>query len=355
MIIDDVFDWLELTDKNRQNVGIAGRFRIATDTGLKRDENQDRAAVLHVATRLNSFWCACLCDGMGGMADGAAAASLSIATFFSTLISSRRLQPEHRLHVATQEANRSVSKQYPGGGATLSAICFEADRIYTVNVGDSRIFSLHSDGRLERLTVDDTMAETYGADGDGLLQHIGMKSGLLPHIERIEGNSSRFLITSDGAHIVGEEMLRSISRHALDGEKFGDRVLDLANWIGGVDNATIILVDPSRSSPSTQTKLAPDVSIWTTNGRLKIAWVPNSNPDDVPQELHGDSQSQVRSPVIEPQTARIAKKDATTQNNDRSDKQVRPNDDGANSRKPRKQKRKKEQIEIGFSDEGDSE
>ena len=61
-------------------------FSLNSNIGLRRDENQDRTAALYVnsgGVSENSFYCFVLCDGMGGMKDGALAASLSIAHFLS--------------------------------------------------------------------------------------------------------------------------------------------------------------------------------------------------------------------------------------------------------------------------------
>ena len=53
---------------------------MASDIGLVRSENQDRAAILRIQlTEGRSSVVVVLCDGMGGMSDGAECASLAIA------------------------------------------------------------------------------------------------------------------------------------------------------------------------------------------------------------------------------------------------------------------------------------
>jgi serine/threonine protein phosphatase PrpC len=76
---------------------------------------------------------------MGGMKDGARAASVAVASFLSSLVSNRRIEPMERLQIAARDANAEVGKLVAGGGATLSALLFEDEATFTVNVGDSRI------------------------------------------------------------------------------------------------------------------------------------------------------------------------------------------------------------------------
>ncbi|MDK4706358.1 protein phosphatase 2C domain-containing protein [Rhizobium sp. CNPSo 4062] len=350
MIIHDIFDWLYTQDQQRASKEVDGLFFVASDIGSTRKENQDRVAVLRVASKAANFWCACLCDGMGGMANGRQAASFAISAFFASLISNRREPTEARLERAVRAANAMVVSEVPGGGSTLSALCLEAGSVFTLNVGDSRIFRMHRDGKLERLTTDDTMEEAYGSEGRGLLQFIGMKSGMLPHIKRVTGIDGQFFITSDGAHLVGDATLRDLRQNSRDRAVFSDRVLELSNWLGGVDNATIVATDWLQPEDTYASSQASDVSVWSTNGRLKLTWTTPPQADGIAQENDRERSP----PEAEPRPQQADK--PATPSHTAQNQPVKPGEklsDGQKSPTPkrRSRKQKKEQIEIGFSEE----
>ncbi|MBX5231627.1 hypothetical protein HJC02_04880 [Rhizobium sp. NLR4a] len=350
MIIHDIFDWLNTQDQQRASQEINGLFYIASDVGSTRKENQDRVAVLRVASKATNFWCACLCDGMGGMANGRQAASLALSAFFASFISNRRQPTEARLELAVRAANELVASEVPGGGSTLSALCLEGGSVFTLNVGDSRIFRMTRDGKLERLTTDDTMEEAYGSEGRGLLQYIGMKSGMLPHIKRLAGIEGQFFITSDGAHLVGDATLRALRLNSIDRAMFSDRVLQLSNWLGGIDNATIVATDWLQSQDASPSSLGSDVSVWSTNGRLKLTWTTPPQADGIPQEYNRERLPQEYDPRPSQGTAPDVPPQANQrQTTTRSEKSGTTPKNGPPKRKSKKQK--KEQIEIGFSEE----
>lgn len=340
MITQEINKWLERPPVERGVMAIEDIFAMGTDIGKSRDENQDRVAVLKISTpqRNGVSWCACVSDGMGGMKDGGKAASLAIAAFFSSLISNRRMEPRARLELAARDANEQVSKDIAGSGATLSAVLMENGALFTVNVGDSRIYQRTSDNRVLRLTVDDTLAEAYGAEDRGLLQYIGSKSRITPHVNALDQQPAQLLLTSDGAHVIGEELLFELGRYAADPLTHCNRVMDLANWIGGKDNASLISIKPLSTPAVVETN--SDISIWSVNGRLKIAWSNSRAELSDPREPAPTSSAQ--SPSSHVDSAPEPKTDEKT-------KQTQGN------QKPRKRKPskpKKEQIEIGFSDEG---
>src|SRR4051794_1790154 len=76
---------------------------LSTDVGLKRAENQDRTAVMRVNPSTDgerAFLAVVVCDGMGGMTDGALCASKALAAFLYALVRHRKEQ----LHVRLAEA-----------------------------------------------------------------------------------------------------------------------------------------------------------------------------------------------------------------------------------------------------------
>lgn len=345
MISEDIRRWLEKPPAQRGMRLIEDMFVIGTDIGKSREENQDRVAVLKIGSsqRNRTSWCACVSDGMGGMKDGSQAASLALAAFFSSLISNRRLDPKVRLQTAAQEANDQVAKNVVGGGATISAILLEEDAIFTLNVGDSRIYHLAPEADIRRLTVDDTLAEAFGAEDRGLLQYIGSKARITPHVKQLEPLLGTLIVTSDGAHVVGDYLLNELSQHAVDATEYCSHVLDLANWMGGRDNATLIATLPLPPAAFRNMETSSDVSVWTVEGRLKITWASGRSESAASERStkQSTSENDVRASVLEPVHPAI----------NRNSKQSgeAPN---TNARKRKPGKSKKQQIEIGFSDEG---
>ena len=249
---------------------------IGSDIGLVRTENQDRVAVLRMELEQgHSFTVAALSDGMGGMAEGSACASLSIASFFAACIQNKIFPIEERLIFAAQAANRAVHAIHHGrGGATLSAVLYDSNSgMVGVNVGDSRIYA-YQDNKLEQVTVDDTMSGLLFKVKDGtqhgneLLQYIGMGDGLEPHVVFPSPDNAIFL-TSDGLHFIEKQVMQMVMQTAKDSAIVVRRLLDIAKWCGGHDNASVIGIKPFPS----QLQLLKDpeiVQVWDPFGDLQI-------------------------------------------------------------------------------------
>lgn len=359
LISEQIQEWLAADDGGQRIRSVEGIFTFATDIGIKRTENQDRVAVLRVssAARTSGFWCACLCDGMGGMKEGGQAATLSVSQFFQSLIHDRKFNPEERLHRATIEASNYVRSKVPGGGATLSAILLENNRVYSVNVGDSRIYALDGSDpeSIKRLTVDDTMKEAYGSEGRGLLQHIGMSGKILPHIQQIHSNSGEnIIVTSDGAHRIGDDYLRSIWINAANKEEYCERVLSIARWIGGVDNASVISLSPNSNAFETSVFASSDVSIWTTSGRMKISWSATSQSGGHEQTKKSEASDKNVQAKREAQFQAGAGHQDEEQPKEKQKKAPRKNS-SSRSKQDNLIKNPGDQVELGFSDEGSGE
>jgi serine/threonine protein phosphatase PrpC len=285
-----LYGWL-MRKTNASAVRRVGELPIAigSDIGNVRNENQDRVAVLKVNLELNqSFVVIALCDGMGGMAEGSACASQALASFFISCISNRSLSPSNRLSIAAQDANRVVHANYKGsGGATLSAILLDGVGGLTgVNIGDSRIYS-HQEYQLDQLTVDDTLAGLRpNANNDlhprnELLQFIGMGDGMEPHIVETSAAQKLMILTSDGAHYFDKNVMQQIIQNAKEPAMAVKRLIDVAKWCGGRDNASVAIASPLVIQP----QLFDDtgfIQIWDPFGELQII-VPEATASETGQ------------------------------------------------------------------------
>lgn len=131
--------------KKKSSSTAAGQVALGTTRGIVREDNQDRAAVLTFFPneRLSEvIQVAVLCDGIGGLKDGANAAVLAISSFTAQLAELSDSTLEGRLKQAAKIANREVFAKYNGkGGCTLSAVSTKRERVVEiVNYGDSRVF-----------------------------------------------------------------------------------------------------------------------------------------------------------------------------------------------------------------------
>jgi serine/threonine protein phosphatase PrpC len=254
---------------------------IATDTGLVRTENQDRTAVLRFQLTENcSSIVAILCDGMGGMDSGSECASLAVTSFLLSCVQNNNLPLKERILIAVKNANNTVFKKYHGnGGATLSAFIADGkEGVLAVNVGDSRIYSIEKD-RLSQLTTDDTISgqlayedkDSYGRNE--LLQYVGMGQGIEPHVMTLSNNAllPNILLTSDGAHFLNAQIMGSIINHATDYALAIKRLIELAKWCGGHDNASGIVVTNLSSLLTPRSNFDSRViEIWDAFGEIQL-------------------------------------------------------------------------------------
>lgn len=240
---------------------------IGTTRGLVREENQDRSLILRSSFSTNptsNFLMFAISDGIGGMAAGAACATQTVSAFAHQLVFSMASTPEARLLEAFQKTNSDVFRKFNGkSGATLSALLISKHEQSVVigNIGDSRVYGFQKgeENLFEQITVDDTI-EAHVAQiiskkisnvepelKGRLAQYMGMSEGLLPTIvtrklklEQMEG----YALTTDGIHDISRKVIGSILLNGNTSEVTTSRLLDLAVWCGGNDNATAIVVSP---------------------------------------------------------------------------------------------------------------
>ena len=281
MLNDRLVRWfLRPMSSSGLNLATGMPIAVGTDVGLVREENQDRVAAMRVnanSALSQPFLVIALTDGMGGMANGAECAARALAAFFNAVIRFRHKPAKERLAVAAGEANRFVYEYSNGnGGATLSALLVDVDQqVFTLNVGDSRIYALCKGGEEKalRLTTDDSLEEVVGGHGKELLQFIGMGDGLIPHVSKPSENLERVVITSDGVHFIGSELLSDILQHSEKHGEVVDRLITLAKWRGAPDNASAAVVFLKPLLNSFPRSEESGVEIWDSFGALHVMWV----------------------------------------------------------------------------------
>ncbi len=140
-------------------------YKINTNIGVVREENQDRAVVVEGAAATLAL----LCDGMGGHFGGSLAASITINTFASEIES----LPTDKTQIfdwfkntikkcksnMVAEAGNDEMKKDMGTTVTAAIIYKDTKDIYIFNIGDSRTYIF--DGLLHQITVDHNLMNYY--------------------------------------------------------------------------------------------------------------------------------------------------------------------------------------------------
>lgn len=250
---------------------------IGTARGRVRPENQDKAvaAVFEASIPRLDFYAFGACDGLGGMQDGGRCAASALSHFLTHLVSTFAVTDRAlRLRQALLYANDSVATEFhERGGTTLSAVLVTHSGVTAISVGDTRIYRHAQKGELRQLTVDDTIAgrvealanesgaseptKEWSPFGHHLAQFVGQRAPLQPQVlgfDVLSGSTfadsrNGLLITTDGVHRIGRETFTALVRGATSAKEVVQHLITVADWTGGVDNATamwISLQQPSR-------------------------------------------------------------------------------------------------------------
>lgn len=131
-------------------------YGAVTDTGIKRQINQDSLCITHLDTSLGQMVFAVVCDGMGGFAQGELASATVIEGFrkwireeLPQLCDSKGID-DYRLRIQWEQIIVALNKRiYDYGkknnlhlGTTAAAILITPTRYYCLNIGDSRIYQI---------------------------------------------------------------------------------------------------------------------------------------------------------------------------------------------------------------------
>jgi protein phosphatase len=242
-----------------------------SDVGRKRQGNEDSFCL---APELGLFIVA---DGMGGHAAGEVASRLAADTIQEWVV--RYLSGSDAALVGKPEptcsreanvllssirlANRIIydaaqgRREYAGMGTTVASILAVNDRVALAHVGDSRIYRLRGE-QIVQLSRDHSLVQRqvdYGIISSEEAQEskyrhlitraLGVKESVEVELaEQPVLPGDLLLLCSDGLSdlLEDEEMLRIVREHADDLEKACQALVDRANYKGGDDNITALLI-----------------------------------------------------------------------------------------------------------------
>ncbi len=260
--------------------GLVAAVAARSDTGRRREHNEDRCLVLDLRggqiiengesaslDLADSGVLLAVCDGMGGAVAGEVASAVSAEALAERAahLPREELQDLPNLGAwlveGVREANRrtlrriSSEPDLAGMGSTLTSVVLTDGAMVVAHVGDSRGYHVR-DGQLRQFTVDQSFVGRLVALGritkeearthdqrNLLLQAIG--SDPEPEIDRVTvaiRGGDRILLCSDGlTDLVEDDEIREVLEGPGDPIDHCDTLVNLANARGGVDNITVVL------------------------------------------------------------------------------------------------------------------
>jgi PPM family protein phosphatase len=231
------------------------RPAVASEVGV-RQNNEDSA---FASARL-----AAVADGVGGAVAGEVASSLAINKLIG--LDKRRLAAplEREFGAVVEDANAviefviSYDPELAGMGTTLTAVALSNEGEYVVaNVGDSRTYLLR-DGRLRRLTRDDSFVQDLidrGALSEDEARVHPRRSIVLdvlngderpaPRLRTVRAQAGdRLLLCSDGVtDYLSDPEVAALLRSEPDPKVASHRIAAAALAAGSRDNVTAIVAD----------------------------------------------------------------------------------------------------------------
>jgi PPM family protein phosphatase len=248
-----------------------------SDVGRVRSNNEDSFRILELQQLF------ILSDGMGGEAHGEIASALAVETIVKCCagkpddaasplqgaathagLGEKTKRLESAVHLANQIIYEAAEKNpdQHGMGATLTAIWVDGNKLSIAHVGDSRAYLLRG-GTLQQLTNDHSLVAEQVRRGmltaqeaeQSEMQSVLLRAlGAQPRIEVDAEEQPLFvrdilLLCSDGlTRMVTEPEIAGTLQAETDPAKAAQKLVELANERGGMDNVTVIVVRLDKSS-----------------------------------------------------------------------------------------------------------
>ena len=241
---------------------LTGNYYSLTDKGRVRQINED-----YVRCSLNPYGNVLLivADGMGGANKGEYAskflADYIVKDFLNLPEEFKKDKAVKKwLDKVVKSANKELlliaekDKAYKGMGTTLSLALIIKDKLFTAQVGDSRIYRLNGNS-LEQITVDQTYVnylintkklpvEEANAHPERhkLTNAVGTKKKFSVDISEFEYRNERLLLCSDGLYNnVPVKDMCSILKGNDSIDKKCLQLISFGNANGGSDNMAVII------------------------------------------------------------------------------------------------------------------
>ena len=234
-----------------------------TDVGRTREINQDYLFTSEnpVGTLPNLFVVA---DGMGGHKAGDVAARFAVEALVRCIESQKEeLNPLRVLQSAIETANEQLydkaqnDETLTGMGTTMVAAVIKEDTLFVANVGDSRLYVLGEE--IIQITRDHSLVEEMVRRGEIkreearnhpnkniITRAMGTSRKIVADCFEESLGGRKILMCSDGlTNMLIDEDIKIIMDQSGNLEEAGKQLVARANENGGMDNITVVLVNPN--------------------------------------------------------------------------------------------------------------
>lgn len=234
-----------------------------TAIGKRRTDNEDSAGVF---TNQSGVKLTLIADGIGGNQGGDVASQMAVAhlghAFESTSaedIDEIKTWLSTQISVENQDI-RQRSQQYAdlsGMGTTIVlAVVFEQMALIG-NIGDSRGYLLR-DGHFSQITEDHSLVNELIKRGElskqaarvhpqknVITRSLGIEEDVKIDLHYLTlAQNDVLLLCSDGlTDMLSDSQIQSVLEEATTPAKKCDRLIELANNAGGLDNITVVIID----------------------------------------------------------------------------------------------------------------
>ncbi len=249
-----------------------------SDVGRVRHRNEDSALLLQWEMfgeqAGGQVALAAVADGMGGHANGNIASKMALRALSAALVQGlsraplegpELLAPEQLANMlaeavaaAAQQLIQAEQYGLVDMGTTLCGALFVGSGAYIANVGDSRAYLIDGEqGTIQQITQDHSLVAQLVAKGEltpeealvhpkrnEIYRMLGFGRQAQPDLFTLQLQAQdTLLLCSDGlTNMVSDEELRQMLSGDLPLKEGADRLIDLANSRGGLDNITLVAV-----------------------------------------------------------------------------------------------------------------
>lgn len=211
-----------------------------------------------------------IADGMGGHSAGEVASKCAIDYINEEFDAAEipTMQISNYLQSFTKKINAKIyllgqqDKQLNKMGTTLIITYIQANMLYYAHVGDSRLY-LFRDGVLKQITTDHSyVAEMlnkglitpeeaeHHPNKNVIMRAIGAKEDVEVDIGyiKIEKDDIILLCTDGLSNMIADNKLQNILAEAAELEQTAEKLVEVANNAGGLDNITLVLCKNTDNS-----------------------------------------------------------------------------------------------------------
>lgn len=246
----------------------------AQSIGKVRTTNEDSVYATSITAAGNhhqtNFGLFIVADGMGGHVNGEIASSAAVNTISTYVLD--KLKPfiqnnntqtsnneslQELVQNAVHHAQETILRVAPGAGTTLTMALVLNNQLTIGQIGDSRCYSYNNTGQLKLLTQDHSLVTRLVEIGHVSLEEaanhpqkhilykaLGQKGVLEADIETIHlSRNSVLVLCSDGLWgQVSDDAMASILMNTPTLSEAANKMVSMANSLGGPDNISLILV-----------------------------------------------------------------------------------------------------------------